>query len=86
MTSFLTLEGENCRWPHRKLRKKTVPARPSSMSLRAFLRGQALLGPLRQLMRHIHKSVAGGHADIARTSLFVADDLHQISAVTFATT
>ena len=69
MTSFLTHEGGIAAGLTVNFAQKngrgSFPARPSSMSPRTYLRGQAHLGPLRQLMRRIHKSVVGGDADIA---------------------
>ena len=60
MTSFLTHEGGIAAGLTVNFAQKTAEAasRPvrAVMAPRAFLRGQALLGPLRQLMRRIDRS------------------------------
>ena len=73
MTSFLTHEGEIAAGLTVNFAQKTAEAasRPVRAVCRRVHSSAAKLGPLRQLMRRIDMSVVGGHADIARTSLFV---------------
>jgi hypothetical protein len=78
MTSFLTHDSGIAAGLTANFAQKnsggSFPARPSRMLPGAFLRGQSLLGPLRQLMRRIDMSMSGVMPILReqpRTSLFM---------------